>query len=95
MAVAVQSRCLACDRKEPVGLKLGAAVHSIRDSVGRAVSGFFPCLNFDDECRHIGEPLGFYVFAWKPRRCRNGRLRWLKWVERHADGSFTLGDRAY
>ncbi len=54
-----------------------------------------PCLDYDSECRHAAEPLGFYAFAWKPVRRRNGRWAWLRWVELHADGSVTLGNRAF
>lgn len=49
---------------------------------------------YDSEGRNPVEPLGYYEFAWRPRRCRNGRVRWLCWVERHSDGTFTLGNRA-
>ena len=41
---------------------------------------FTLCDTYDSELRHIGEPLGFYQFAWKPVRCRNGLLRWLRTV---------------
>jgi hypothetical protein len=37
------------------------------------------------------EEFGAHRFAWLPRRCRNGRLRWLRTLERHRDGSYTLG----
>lgn len=46
---------------------------------------------YDSENRFVGEPIGFHVFAWKPTRCRNGYWRWLCWLERHGDGTFTLG----
>jgi hypothetical protein len=49
----------------------------------------------DSEGRLSYEPLGVYIFAWRPRRCRNGKTRWLCWVERHSDGTFTLGNRAF
>lgn len=37
------------------------------------------------------EEFGTHRFAWLPRRCRNGRVRWLKILERHRDGTYTLG----
>lgn len=95
MNVSVESRCIACKRHEPVGFRRGRVVHSVRDGDGCATAESFGCADFDAECRHAAEPLGFYSFAWRPRRCRNRRLRWLTWVERHADGSFTLGNRAH
>lgn len=55
----------------------------------------YPCDNYDTEMRHIVEPLGYYIFAWLPKVCRNGRTRWLTWVERHDDGTYTLGNRAH
>ena len=48
----------------------------------------------DAEGRWPIEPYGYFTFAWMPKRCRNGRLRWLCWVQRHDDGSYTLGDNA-
>jgi hypothetical protein len=43
----------------------------------------------DDEIRSPIECYGFHVFAWMPRRCRNGKVRWLCFVERHGDGTYT------
>ena len=99
MTVAVQSKCKACDRGEPVSwLSQGrhsAMIHSVYDKDGRAIRGVTTgCGNWDKERRHIGEPFGFYTFAFRPRRCRNGQWRWLTWLERHSDGSHTLGNRA-
>lgn len=37
---------------------------------------------------------GYFIFAWLPKRCRNGKVRWLAWLEKHSDGSYTAGDRA-
>lgn len=68
-----------------------------KDGAGRthALKGeFMRCQNFDREMRHGAEPLGLYVFAFLPKRCRNGKTRWLTWVERHKDGTYTLGNRA-
>jgi len=45
----------------------------------------------NDEYLSPVEPYGFHEFAWKPRRCRNGKIRWLCWVERHSNGTFTKG----
>lgn len=50
---------------------------------------------YDSEGRHAAESIGFYEFAWRPRRCRNGKWRWLCWVESHGDGTYTLGNRAH
>lgn len=44
---------------------------------------------WDEEGKSVVEPCGFYVFAWLPRRCRNGKVRWLCWLERHRDGTYT------
>jgi hypothetical protein len=44
----------------------------------------------DSEYRWPIEPAGFHLFAWLPKRCRNGRIRWLCWLERHGPGDFTL-----
>lgn len=52
-------------------------------------------LQIDDEDRLNVEPFGYYTFAWLPKRCRNGKIRWLTWVERHDDGTYTLGNRAH
>jgi hypothetical protein len=96
MTVRVQSRCAACLRGEPVGYHRGAFVHSVRDHEGVAAGvPPFRCLNFDDECRPIGEPLGYYTFALFPVRCLNRRWRWFCWVERHNNGTYTLGNRAH
>ncbi len=46
---------------------------------------------YDSEAIHFTEPYGWHLFAWTPKRCRNGKIRWLKWLERHGDGSYTLG----
>ncbi len=57
--------------------------------------GYQICPDYDPEGRHIAEPLGFYTFTWWPKICRNGKRRWMTWVERHRDGTYTLGDRAF
>ena len=52
----------------------------------------------DPEFRTGGEPFGLYVFAWLPKKCRNGKWRWLCWVERHGYGknkTYTIGNRAH
>ena len=56
---------------------------------------FIACKNHDSEHRSIGEPLGYYRFAWWPVVCRNGRRRWLTWIEDHGNGAYTLGNRAH
>lgn len=88
--VAVRSTCLLCNRRppHPVVLRGGRVVHDVRGST-------VECSNYDSECRHGAESLGFYTFAWLPKRCRNGRLRWLTLVERHQNGTYTLGNRAH
>ena len=45
----------------------------------------------DSEGTAVWEDFGKHRFAWTPKRCRNGKLRWLKTLERHRDGSYTLG----
>ena len=52
-------------------------------------------LTLDSEGRLSSEPYGYYFFAWKPRRCRNGKIRWLCWLEDHMDGTFSRGNRAH
>lgn len=44
---------------------------------------------FDAERREPWEPYGFIALAWLPTRCRNGRVRWLTFLERHDDGTYT------
>lgn len=56
---------------------------------------FVKCSMWDRELRHAAEPFGFYQFAWLPVQCRNGYWRWLCWVERHSDGTYSLGNRAH
>ncbi len=41
------------------------------------------------------EYFGYYIFAWLPKKCRNGKWRWLCWLEKHDDGTYTLGNRAF
>lgn len=82
-------------RGEPAGMGDGEIVHSVRDAEGRATKHVHRCLNFDDECRNGAEGFGYYTVAWWPVRRRNGRISWLTWVERHDDGTFTLGNRAH
>lgn len=101
MSVGVENKCPSCLRGEPLGKLRGKMVHSIYyvdQSTGRthALKGeFMRCKNYDEEMRHGAEPLGFYEFAWLPRRCRNGKLRWLTSVEHHSDGTYSLGNRAH
>ena len=56
---------------------------------------FVRCANYDFENRHIAEPLGFYRFAFWPVHCLNGKWRWLRWIEDHGDGRYSLGNRAH
>lgn len=96
MTVSFKSQCVACDRGDPVGMVGWRMVHCARDDRGRAIHNeFIPCHNFDDECRSLAEPFGWITFAWLPVWCRNGKLRWLRSVERHSDGSYTLCNRAH
>lgn len=94
--VAVQSQCERCNLGQPVGMgPRGEMVHAIYQN-GKALPGVFAgCGNYDDECRHLAEPFGYYTFAFLPKKCRNGQRRWLCWVERHQDGTYTLGNRAF
>ena len=95
-AVGVQSRCQLCNQgNRYVRKRDGRIVHLTYDWIGaRRVEDWRPCGNYDAECRHIGEPMGLFRFAWLPVECRNGKRRWLVSVERHEDGTCTLGDRA-
>jgi hypothetical protein len=43
----------------------------------------------DSEGKFAWEPEGFFMFAVLPRRCRNGKTRWLCTLERHSDGTYT------
>jgi len=43
----------------------------------------------DSEGVGVWEPLGFSFFSFLPRKCRNGRVRWCTWLQRHGDGTFT------
>jgi hypothetical protein len=54
-----------------------------------------PCQSYDRELRHVGDPIGWHKFAWWPVQCRNGYWRWLRWVELHGDGTYSLGNRAH
>ena len=45
----------------------------------------------DSEGIAVWEGFGAHRFAWTPKRCRNGKVRWLKTLERHFDGTYTLG----
>lgn len=95
MNISVENKCEACARGVPFGFVRMAPVHSKRGFDIRAPAPLTICDNYDDEWRHAAEPLGFYAFAFLPRICRNGKIRWFRWVERHDDGSYTLGDRAH
>jgi hypothetical protein len=37
------------------------------------------------------ECYGLHVFAWLPKKCRNGKTRWFCTVEKHRDGSYSKG----
>src|SRR5262249_22786014 len=86
-----------CGTDDTRGRYLGLALPKIEGETINTLTGerYLPCPDWDWEFRHVSEPLGFYMFAWWPRRCRNGKLRWLTSVERHDDGTFTLGNRAH
>ena len=43
----------------------------------------------DTELRAPWEYHGYPEFAWFPRKCRNGQVRWFCWLERHGDGTYT------
>lgn len=69
-------------------------MHAWRHESGEVLPNeFVRCHHYDLECRLTDEPDGRIVFAWLPVRCRNGKRRWLRRVERHADGTYTLGNR--
>jgi hypothetical protein len=79
--------CIVGDRRWGGRLTLSRIVH-------KYLPGQPVCDEWDEEFRNF-EPLGLYVFAWLPRRCRNRKIRWLTWLERHSDGTYTLGNRAH
>lgn len=88
---AFRSQCGHCERGLPRG-----RLTVLGGRVGHTINGRADiCGNVDAELRSIGEPFGFYTFAWLPKTCRNGKRRWLCWVERHDDGTYTLGNRAH
>ena len=95
--ISVESRCEYCNQGVSVGWsKLrNRPVHAIPNTRNE----FVACKNYDDECRHIGAGFGWYTFAWLPTKCRNGKWRWLTWLEKHADmlgrTYYTLGNRAH
>ena len=99
--IAVQLSCRYCiagDTK--VGWREGRIVHRIKDAVywnGKttATNAYHACPDWDLEGRHTSELFGFFSFVWWPVRCRNKKLRWLCWVERHQDGTYSLGNRAH
>jgi hypothetical protein len=47
----------------------------------------------DAEGKFAWEPLGFSSYAFIPRKCRNGRWRWLCFLEKHEDGTYTKDRR--
>lgn len=100
-AVGVPNLCDLCAAHQRVvkvarGPAAGRMAHPLLSAIGQEQQGeFLLCKNYDDECRHGAEPLGFYTFAWLPVRTRNGKRRWLTNVERHDDGTYTLGNRAH
>jgi hypothetical protein len=57
--------------------------------------GYRICPDWDDEWRHVSEPIGWHKFAWWPVRCRNGKPRWLRDIEIMTDGTYALGNRAH
>jgi hypothetical protein len=98
--ISFRSRCTFCDMggaHAEVGCRGGQMLHKLRTQNGALSEPlrYVTCSNWDDECRSIGEPFGFYTFAWLPVKCRNGKRRWLCDVERHRDGTYTLGNRAH
>ena len=62
--IAVESRCSGCNRGEPHGKRFrGRIYHSVYGADGKALDGVIKlCRNFDDEQRHIAEPLGLLPF---------------------------------
>lgn len=93
-SVTVKSQCAYCDEGVPF-FRRSPVVPDYMKHYLAASQILIECRNYDSEMRHAAEGLGFYTFAWWPVKCRNNRLRWLTWVERHSDGSYTLGNRAH
>lgn len=83
-------RCIKGDKR--IGWHRGRVVHRLYRP---PLDLYEPCPDYDEEGRHVSEAIGWFEIAWWPVRCRNGKLRWLRWVERHDDGSYSLGNRAH
>lgn len=96
-AVGVQNQCEMCAQGEGlVWTRTTTANHSRpMHPVPRTRGEYNLCKNFDNELRHLAEPLGFYRMALWPVRCRNGKWRWFRWIEDHGDGTYSLGNRAH
>jgi hypothetical protein len=92
MNISVPSRCPECSAGLPLWRREAVRPHRWMHRIGD--TAIF-CENYDPEGRHVAEPYGFIEFAWRPTKCRNGRWRWLRSVEHHDDGTFSLCDRAY
>lgn len=43
----------------------------------------------DSEGVFVWEPLGYSFFSFTPKRCRNGRVRWFTWLQKHQNGTYT------
>ena len=94
---AVQLSCPLCiSGDKRIGKRYGKIVHVLPQVATFDVAERYqPCPDWDDEFRHVSEPMGFHRFAWRPVRCRNGKRRWLTCVEAFPDGTFALGNRAH
>jgi hypothetical protein len=90
--ISVETRCACCALgMQPRIRKVFVpyyAYHKMKD-------GFIQCQSYDAELRHVTDPFGWYKIAWWPVQCRNGYWRWLRWVEQHGDGTYSLGNRAH
>lgn len=94
MNVSVEIKCPYCrDGYKPKVRKVFKPWMALHWICEEGMTSAYRCDSWDDEMRHVTEPLGYSQFAWLPVRCRNGKVRWLRWVERHADGTYSL-DRA-
>ena len=96
----VQITCARCLAGAKVFRRHGRMIHRVPEFLswgGRVtpIPEYYPCPDWDSECRHVSEPMGWFTFAWWPVRCRNGKVRWLQSVEKMANGTFTLGNRAH
>ena len=93
MNASVQSQCDYCTKA--VALRWSKRNNRPVHAIPNTRNEFVACKNYDTELRHLAEPMGYYRVAFWPVKCRNGKWRWLTWIEDHGNGTYTLGNRAH